>query len=146
VDALNYLNQDNDGFVLIIEQAHIDKYCHHISFPDICQAVSSLNKTVEAVMNWLGDRTDTAVIVTADHETGGLQISSEAGKYENTVELNGNTISYELRTTNHTTVNVAMYVYGVTADFTSSDLYKKKALKNTGIYYLMEEILVAGQG
>ena len=42
-------------------------------------------------------------------------------------------------------MNVALYVYGVEADFTKSDLYKKKALKNNGIYYLMEEALLAGQ-
>lgn len=144
LDALNYLSRDTDGFVLVIEHAHIDKYCHHSGFQDISMAVSSLNQTVEAVMNWLGDRTDTAVLVTADHETGSLQVSDKADKYENTVEFNGKTISYELRTTNHTTTNVALFVYGVTADFTKSDLYKKKALKNTGIYYLMEEILNIG--
>ena len=43
-------------------------------------------------------------------------------------------------------MNVALYVYGVTADFTQSSLYKKKALKNIGIYYLMEEALLQAQG
>ena len=141
LDALNYLSQDTDGFVLVIEQAHIDKYCHHGNFQDICMAVSSLNQTVEAVMNWLGDRTDTAVLVTADHETSSLQVSEDPDKYESKEVFGGKTISYEIRTVNHSIANVPLYVYGVTADFTKSDLYAKKALKNTGIYYFMEEIL-----
>lgn len=150
LEALRYLDQDENGFVLVIEQAHIDKYCHHQQFQDLCIAVSDLNKTVEAVMGWLGDRSDTAVLVTADHETASLQVSDKADKYENTLVSAANgasqDISYTFRTPNHTITNVALYTYGFTADFTKSDLYAKKALKNTGIYYLMEEILTTGQG
>ena len=148
--ALDYLSQDPDGFVLMIEQAHIDKYCHDSQLPvetkfeNVCKSVSSLNKTVELVMEWVGDRTDTLVLVTADHETGGLQVSEKPGKYENDYTIGDTTISYEFRGTNHTGMNVALYVYGVEADFTLSSLYSKKALKNTGIYYLMEEALRIG--
>lgn len=146
--ALEYLSQDPDGFVVMIEQAHIDKYCHSSDankFENVCKSVSSLNKTVEAVMEWVGDRTDTLVLVTADHETGGLQISEKAGKFDNEYVFGDTTVYYTFRGTNHTGSNVALYVYGVTADFTKSSLYKKKALKNTGIYYLMEEALLQTQ-
>lgn len=146
LEALQYLDQNEGGFVLVIEEAHIDKYCHHQQFLDICKSVSSLNATVDTVMDWLGERTDTVVLVTADHETGSLQISEQPDKHPNTEVLSGATISYELRTPNHTVANVSLYVHGVSADFTKSDLYKKKALKNTGIYYLMEEILTIGEG
>ena len=144
--ALEYLSQDPDGFVLMIEQAHIDKYCHSNDFEGMYKSVSSLNKTVEVVMEWIGDRTDTMVLVTADHETGGLQISEKAGKYDSEYVFGDKTIYYSFRGTNHTGSNVALYVYGVTADFTQSSLYKKKALKNIGIYYLMEEALLQAQG
>ena len=144
--ALEYLSQDPDGFVLMLEQAHVDKYSHANDFDSVCKAVSSLNKTVEAVMEWVGDRTDTLVLITADHETGGLQINNNPEKYANSKAFASKEISYEFRSTNHTGSNVALYVYGVTADFTRSDLYKKKVLKNIGIYYLMEEALTAGQG
>ena len=147
--ALEYLSQDPDGFVLMIEQAHIDKYSHSNDadkFEKVCKSVSSLNKTVEVVMEWIGDRTDTMVLVTADHETGGLQISEKAGKYDSEYVFGDKTIYYSFRGTNHTGSNVALYVYGVTADFTQSSLYKKKALKNIGIYYLMEEALLQAQG
>lgn len=144
--ALEYLSQDPDGFVLMLEQAHPDKYSHGNEFENVAKSVSDLNKTVELVLEWIGDRNDTLVLVTADHECGGLQVSEKESKYSNQYTIGDKTISYEFRTTNHTGVNVALYVYGVTADFTKSDLYAKKALKNIGIYYLMEEALLQAQG
>ena len=143
--ALEYLSQDPDGFVMMIEQAHPDKYSHNNDFEGVCKSVSDLNKTVELVLEWIGDRNDTLVLVTADHECGGLQISEKPEKYENTYTFGDTTVSYEFRSTNHTGVNVALYVYGVEADFTKSALYSKKALKNIGIYNLMEEALLKAQ-
>ena len=144
IDALNYLDQDTDGFVIMIEQAHIDKYCHDHQFLGSTQSVSNLNSTVEAVMNWLGDRTDTAVLITADHETGGLQVSDQP-EYPNTevVTVNGEskTLYYMFTAGAHTPANVVLFVHGVTADFTKSELYQEDTLKNTGIFYLMRDIL-----
>ena len=144
IDALNYLDQDDDGFVIMIEQAHIDKYCHDHEFLGSTQSVSNLNSTVEAVLNWLGDRTDTAVLITADHETGGLQVSDQP-EYPNAevVTVNGETktLYYIFNAGAHTSTNVTLFVYGVTADFTKSELYQEETLKNTGIFYLMADIL-----
>ena len=144
--ALEYLSQDPGGFVLMLEQAHPDKYSHGNDFESVYKSVSDLNKTVEVVMEWIGDRTDTLVLVTADHECGGLKTSEKPDKYANQLTFGDVTISYEFTSTNHTGVNVALYVYGVKADFTKSSLYSKKVLKNTGIYKLMEEALLQAQG
>ena len=141
IEALNYLDRDPEGFVLMIEQGHIDKFSHNKDFESTCVCVSNLNKTVEAVMAWLGDRTDTAVLITADHETGGLVCSGEEGTYANPVEGPNGTIYYEYRSGGHTMTDVALYVYGVTVDFTKSEVYKDEVLKNTGVYYLMSDIL-----
>ena len=144
IDALNYLDQDTDGFVIMIEQAHIDKYCHNHEFLGSTQSVSNLNSTVEAVMNWLGDRTDTAVLITADHETGGLQVSDQP-EYPNeeNVAVDGvsKTLYYIFNAGAHTPTNVGLFIYGISADFTKSELYQEDALKNTGIFYLMLDIL-----
>ena len=144
--ALEYLSQDPDGFVLMLEQAHPDKYSHNNNFEGVYKSVSDLNKTVEVVMEWVGDRTDTMVLIVADHECGGLQVSEKEDKYENQITFGDVTISYQFNSSNHTGANVALYVYGVKADFTQSSLYSKKALKNTGVYYLMEEALLQAQG
>jgi alkaline phosphatase len=141
VDALNYLDQDSDGFVLMIEQAHPDKHSHNKEILGTCQAVSNLNATVEAVLNWLGDRTDTAILITADHECGGLVVSNEAGTYANPLEGPNGTLYYEYRNGGHTPANVALYVYGFAADFTKSELYQEDVLKNSGIFFLMWDLL-----
>ena len=48
IKALNYLDQDEDGFVLMIEQAHIDKYSHSNDFNGAVKSVKSLNDTETA--------------------------------------------------------------------------------------------------
>ena len=92
-------------------------------------------------MAWLGGRTDTAVLVTADHECGGLVVSSEAGSYANTLVGPNGAIYYEYRNGGHTSANVALYVSGVTVDFTKFEVYSDQVLKNTGIFYLMQDLL-----
>lgn len=144
IDALNYLSQDEDGFVLMIEQGHVDKYCHNHEFLGAIQSVSNLNSTVEAVMNWLGDRTDTIVLITADHETGGLQVSDQP-EYPNeekvTVDGVSKTLYYIFNAGAHTSTNVGLFIHGITPDFTDSNLYNEGVLKNTGIFYLMLDLL-----
>ena len=92
-------------------------------------------------MAWLGDRTDTVVLIAADHETGGLQVSDQP-EYPNEQTVGANKTLYYVYTAGaHTGANVALFVHGVTADFTKSELYQDGVLKNTGIFYLMLDIL-----
>ena len=139
--ALEYLEQDEDGFVLMVEQAYIDGYSHSNDFERTAQCVKSLNDTVDAVMSWLGDRTDTVVLVTADHETGGLTVSNEdrlAEKY-----VNGDkTIYYQWAATNHTNAKVGLFVYGTEVDFSKFTYYGSQHLiKNVDVYSLMAGLL-----
>ena len=48
--ALSFLEHDEDGFVLIIEQAHIDKHSHNNEINGVVSAMNSLALTVETVM------------------------------------------------------------------------------------------------
>lgn len=141
VKALNYLNQDSDGFVLMVEQAHIDKYSHNNEFSGMVKSVKSLNDTVEAVMAWIGDRTDTAVLVTADHETGGLTITTtEALPMKSSVT--DIPIYFKWQKADHTNSKVGLFVYGVEVDFSKFDYYKSNHLiKNIDVYNLMYDIL-----
>ena len=141
VKALDFLDQDKDGFVLMIEQAHIDKYSHNNQFREVAESVSSLNDTVNAVLDWLGDRTDTAVLVTADHETGGLTVSSE--KRYSKVNTDGeNDIYYNFSSDDHTNSKVGLFVYAIKVDFSEFEYYTSQHLiKNIDVYNLMFNIL-----
>ncbi len=139
--AIEYLERDTDGFVLMIEQAHIDKHSHNNKIEKMLECMKSLNETVETVMEWVGDRDDTAVIVTADHETGGLSVSKTAD-YPKSYPQDNPILYYEWKHGNHTQTMVNIFVYGVDLNFAYISQYKTAdKIKNTDVFVLMKEIL-----
>lgn len=70
--ALNAMEQDPDGFFLMIEGANIDPAAHSNNIADVTFDVVEFHNAVQIVLNWMSGRNDTLLIVTADHETGGL--------------------------------------------------------------------------
>lgn len=70
--ALTILDQDPDGFFLMVEGSRIDHASHANALPHTIFEVLEFDKTVQAVVEWAAGRSDVLVIVTADHETGGL--------------------------------------------------------------------------
>ena len=141
--AIEFLERDEDGFVLMIEQAYIDKYSHNNDIGGMLDRMSSLDKTVDTVIGWIGDRKDTAVIVTADHETGGLSASATT-QYTNTYDDGEHKFYYQWKSTNHTQTLVKIFVYGYDVDFKAISTYSRKdAIKNTDTFKLMKEILNA---
>lgn len=141
--ALDLLDQDPDGFVLMIEQAQVDKHGHSNNFLGSCKCVNVLNDTVEAILTWLGDRTDTAIIITADHETGGLEYSSEPNFANSITGKDGSTqIYYNYTSTGHTPTEVDVYVYGFTPNFEKYYTEERpSSIKNTDIFKIMLNLL-----
>jgi alkaline phosphatase len=84
--ALRVLGQDPDGFALLIEQGTIDGANHGSDFAAMIGAVYDLNRTVEAVLDYIalpGDnitQANTVVIVTADHANGHLRLRQRLGQ------------------------------------------------------------------
>jgi alkaline phosphatase len=76
--ALDYLGRDPDGFFLVVEQGDIDWANHDNDFEAMIGSVADLDGAVRAALAFVdrpGDGIDwanTALIVTADHATGGL--------------------------------------------------------------------------
>lgn len=78
--ALNALNQDEDGFSVMIEGGAID-WTGHSNDPirDI-EETQQFNDSVEAAIDWVEENSsweETLLIVTADHETGYLSGPNE---------------------------------------------------------------------
>ena len=142
--ALDFLEEDNEGFVLMIEQAYIDKYSSNNKFGDMVSRMHSLGNTVDAVMEWVGDRTDTVVIVTADHETGGLSVSATEALGSIYNGQNGN-VYYSWTGSDHTRSFVDLYVWGVSVKFDEYDTFKDASLiKNADIFTLMKRLVTTG--
>jgi len=73
--ALNVLDNDPDGFFLMIEGGAVDWASHGNSSNRVIEEEIDFNRAVEAVCQWVeanGGWHDTLVIVTADHECGYL--------------------------------------------------------------------------
>ncbi len=151
--AIEFLDNEQ-GFVLIIEQGHIDFHSHdgladstNTAFKDMAETVKSLNDTVKMVRNWMGDRNDTAIIITADHETGGLSVSSKniLGK---SFRLNSSNpkVYYSFTNSGHTDVDVGLYLYGTSFTFeTLPSMKSATIIKNCDVYVMMKRILERGR-
>ena len=68
--------------------------------------MNELAKATQSVLDWAEGRTDTLIIVTADHETGGLTVTGSPG----------GTPTYTWGTVNHTMTPVPVYATGPNAD------------------------------
>jgi alkaline phosphatase len=73
--ALDILSQDPDGFFLMIEGGRIDWAGHDNDVATMLHEMLKFDETINYVYEWVKDRNDTLVVVTADHETGGFGFS-----------------------------------------------------------------------
>ena len=114
VEAIELLNQDEDGFFLMIEGAHIDKRSHDQDGDGAMKAVLEFDKTIGAVLDFAEKDGNTLVVVTADHETGSV-----------TRMING---EYVWTTGSHSGADVPCFVYGA-----DSFIADNETIKNTDI-------------
>lgn len=106
--ALNLLDDDPDGFFLMVEGGLIDPASHSSTFPLLLGEIAEFSNAVQAAVDWAAGRSDTLIIVTADHETGGLQVIQNNGA--------GNYPTVTWTATGHTTARVPVYAWGNTAE------------------------------
>jgi alkaline phosphatase len=112
--ALEALASHPDGFFLMVEAARIDHACHDNRLPETVHETLELSRAVEAALTWVGERTDTTIIVTSDHETGGLTVVKDNGPgYYPTVTWS---------TGGHTAAKVPVYAWGRNADLVSGTI------------------------
>ena len=80
--AIRILSQDRDGFFLMVEGGRIDHACHERRVLTQAEETLEFDNAVKIALDF-ARRTDTLVIVTADHETGGLALgSNNAANYQ----------------------------------------------------------------
>jgi alkaline phosphatase len=77
------LLENEDGFFIMCEEGKIDWAAHENDGRTVIDNVISLSKSVEVAMEFYQNHPEeTLIIVTADHETGGLSMGHASSKYD----------------------------------------------------------------
>jgi alkaline phosphatase len=74
LSAVSQLNQNKNGYMLMIEGSQIDWGGHENNYEYMKTELFDLNETMNAILDYAEQQGDVLVVVTADHETGGLSL------------------------------------------------------------------------
>ena len=70
--AINILSQDPDGFFLMVEGGQVDWASHTNDAANVISDTTGLDEAIAVAQAYASTVSNTLVIVTADHETGGM--------------------------------------------------------------------------
>jgi alkaline phosphatase len=101
--AIDRLDDDPEGFFLLIEHEGVDSSSHQNNQIDLRKSLTSFDEAVGVALDFAKQRGDTLVVVTADHETGGLRISETKTTSRWRIEWSDS---------DHTATAVPVFAYG----------------------------------
>lgn len=84
--ALEILSADKNGFAIMIEGGRIDHAGHANDLPTLVQEALDFDAAFKVAVEFAKKDGNTSVVVTADHETGGLSLSRD-NIYEVNIDL-----------------------------------------------------------
>ena len=111
--ALDYLGQDKDGFFLMVEGSQIDWGGHDNDAEYVIQETLDFDKAIGVALDFAEKDGNTLVIVTADHETGGMSLSAAKVRMQSDYRHINPTFS----TGGHSASLIPVYAYGPGSGF-----------------------------
>ncbi len=127
--AIDILTINKKGFFLMVEGSQIDWGGHAGSTIYVVEEMLDLDKAIGKVLEFAEKDRETLVIVTSDHETGGMAITGG--------DLNKGMVKAAFPTGDHTAVMVPVFSYGPGAEeFTG-------IMENTDIHAKMKKLLLS---
>ena len=105
--AMDFLKDHSNrkkGFFLMVEGARIDKACHANQFESMVKEMLDFDKAIAEAIKFADEDGNTLVIISADHETGGLAVA-EGNPARG--EASGNYVY-----TWHSAIPVPLFAYG----------------------------------
>ncbi len=125
--APEFLKQRSQkGFFLMLEGSQIDWFCHGNNAAGSIAETLDFDKAIGQILDFAQRDGETLVVLTADHETGGMAI------------LHGSTLDsldIKFNTDYHTATMVPVFAYGPGAEAFSG------VYENTEIYWKMRDLL-----
>ena len=115
--------EEKNGFFLMNEEGYCDSAGHNNTFGYSVQAVTRMDGLLRYAISYILHHPDTVLIMTADHETGGITKNAETGEWEFTSE-------------NHTGVKVPVYAMGY-----GTETFNGKTVDNTDISKFIAHIM-----
>jgi alkaline phosphatase len=127
--AIERLSKGNQGFFLMVEGSQIDWAGHANDADYLVSEVLDFEKSLAVSLDFAEKDGNTLVVVTADHETGGLTLS--AYRDEETGESDYSKIGHTFATGGHSATLIPVFAYGPGAEAF------KGMYQNTGIFHKM---------
>jgi alkaline phosphatase len=120
--GIEFLSSNKKGFFLMVEGSQIDWGGHENDLNYTVSELIDFDHAVRAALEFAQKDGNTLVLVTADHETGGLSL--DAGS------LKKMTIEHHYSSTHHSGIMVPIYAYGpgselFTGTIENTDVFKK---------------------
>ena len=140
--AIQILSRGPDGFFLMVEGGTIDWACHANHIERTVAETVEFARAFQVVLDWAKGRQDALILVTADHECGGLKVRRAApqGQLPEVVWTTGG----------HTGANVPIYAFGPGAErlegvVDNTDLFRVMAGEDPPAGALRSESAVAAE-
>lgn len=121
--GLKRLN-NKDGFFLLIENTGTDDAGHANDINGKIKAVNIFERAIAVVLKFMKENPDTLLIITSDHETGGVQLPEGNSAPDNSL----------FTSEEHTAADVRVFAVGKGAEY-----FKNKKVDNTDIAKFMIE-------
>ncbi len=126
--ALNILDDNDKGFFLMVEGSQIDWGGHASSTVYIVEDMLDFDQTVGEAIKFAAKDGETLVLVTADHETGGMALTGG--------DMTTGMVKAAYPTTSHTAVMVPVFAYGPGAEEFIG------IMENTDVHDKMKKLLL----
>ena len=102
--AINLLSQGKKGFFLMVEGSEIDFLAHENKTPGVVLETLDFDRAIGAALKFAAANRETLIIVTADHETGGMTLNG--GDYKKGI------VTGKFTSGGHTGIAVPVYAFG----------------------------------
>ncbi|WP_431035005.1 alkaline phosphatase [Streptomyces sp. P6-2-1] len=146
LDTLDGKGKNKKGFFLMVEEEGVDEFAHANNAEKTLESMRQLERAVAVARQYVATHPDTLLVVTADHETGGLAVEEndpddESGSGQSTedgpfpVRDSAKSFTIDWTTGQHTSVAVP-----VTAEGPSAERFNGKHA-NTYVHTVLSDIL-----